>query len=224
MNEYEKKVCNNGERLIPGVSHNIFEKIRHYSVYDYWKKIILYDGIEKETRVLDVGCGVGYGCKMIADISKKISVTGFDLSIDAIDYSKKKYNSDNISYVVGSLDEFINIDEEYDYIVSRHAIEHIMFGINKLFKLKWNKRIMFDVPYLEKQDDNYHHVLTKIDTKKILKDSGKTEDYIEFLYEDINGKIDKKKFKRTISIMAVCTKVGLPVRKIFPYPIQQWSE
>ncbi|MEW6574520.1 MAG: class I SAM-dependent methyltransferase, partial [Bacillota bacterium] len=83
MNDIERIIYNEGERLIPGVTHDVSEMVRHKSSYSFFKLIISLDIrlklVDIPVRVLDFGCGVGYGSAMIAQIPG-VLVTGVDVS------------------------------------------------------------------------------------------------------------------------------------------------
>jgi SAM-dependent methyltransferase len=76
-------------------------------------------------RVLDMACGVGYGSARIAELRPDVSsVTGVDLSAEAIAYATRRYS--------GPRTRFLNADAmtysdgaPYDTIVSLETIEHL---------------------------------------------------------------------------------------------------
>ena len=84
----------------------------------------------KNNKVLDYGCGTGYGTYMLSKSAQ--TVVGVDVSNEAIAYAKEHFVSDNLT--------FKNIDEadieKYDLIVSFQVIEHLSDDKAYLKKLK----------------------------------------------------------------------------------------
>jgi len=84
----------------------------------------------KNNKVLDYGCGTGYGTYMLAKSAQ--TVVGVDVSDEAIDYAKENFVSDNLLFK--SIDE-IGV-EKYDVIVSFQVIEHVPNDKAYLKKIK----------------------------------------------------------------------------------------
>lgn len=72
-------------------------------------------------RVLDYGCGSGYGSKILA--SSAAQVHAADLSTEAIDYAMNHHAQPNLSFY--PLKDFIQHPSTYDLIVSFQVIEHV---------------------------------------------------------------------------------------------------
>lgn len=73
--------------------------------------------------VVDAGCGVGYGSKILADGGCR--VRAFDRSPDAIEYAKQHYNHDErITYSVGDL-QFTAYPRSQGAVVCFEALEHM---------------------------------------------------------------------------------------------------
>jgi len=165
LSEIELIIRNNDERIIPRITHDNQELIRHRSSYMFFKKIIENDIINKNVsfpiKILDIGCGVGHGCYLLSDIPGS-KIVGIDISPESIEYAKNNYQNPNISYYVVSLEYFLLNNKEFDYIVSRHSIEHISDGITKLKELKWKNRLLINVPYNEPKGNNIYHLVDNI--------------------------------------------------------------
>lgn len=70
--------------------------------------------------VLDLGCGIGYGSKMLAGTN---DVYGIDISDEAIDYAKSHYSHPRVTYLATSLDKLSSI--EADAAVAFEVLEHL---------------------------------------------------------------------------------------------------
>lgn len=138
-----------GERVIPDLmkpmNSLLLEHIARYSfVIPYIKG-----------RVLDIACGAGYGCHMIAKTRNK-SITeliGVDVDIDTINYATKRYHHPVIKYKVGdALDP--NLPQqlgEFDVILSFETLEHVQddqtFVDHLLQMLKPGGKLIISTPF-----------------------------------------------------------------------------
>jgi SAM-dependent methyltransferase len=201
MNEQEKRIYNEGERLIPGVSHNDSEKQRHFASYSFFKDLINADVRTKNICpiIVDLGCGVGFGCKILSELSGSV-IMGVDNSDEVIKYAMENYFSPNIVYKTQDLEAFIKTSGPYDYVVSRGVLEHIENGLELAKRVKFKYMFIFDVPYDEKEGNPHHKILG------IKEEAFEDFNYVEIYYEDIKGNITKEKPRKPNMIMCVCKK------------------
>jgi SAM-dependent methyltransferase len=223
LTSLEQKIYNDGERLIPGVTHDIHEVIRHTSSYLFFKKIIERDlaskSISTPISIVDLGCGVGHGCFTLSRVNKSL-VTGVDTSEESLEYAKSNYSKANIHYQKADLIKYVATMPEFDYVTSRGVLEHVPDGIRLARSAKWRRRLMFDVPYDEASSANPYHLLTRI----------REENFSEFpeaelFYEGLDGVIYDKSTKppRPNMIMCICSHPDLPkVSKIISFPVSAW--
>lgn len=188
----EELIFNQGERLIPYLTHNNAEITRHQNSYRFFAQIIKQASNNEAITILDYGCGVGHGSKLLADLLPNSKIYGYDINETVLQYAAKYYNSDRITYG--------KCAPTCDYIVSRGVFEHIASGLELLKELYYTKMLIFDVPYNEPKYNKYH-LLTEIteNTFNYFKN-------IEFYYEDINGNISKDKIKKPNMLMGVIRK------------------
>ena len=74
-------------------------------------------------RVLDCGCGTGYGSYMMAQNPDITSVVGLDNDEKAIEFAGREYQGKKLRYVRGDIDQF---DETaFDWLVAVEVIEHL---------------------------------------------------------------------------------------------------
>jgi len=104
-----------GERVIPGLVED-----------DLWNehiaRYLFASTLASGKRVLDVGCGTGYGTDALArDASNAL---GFDISPDAIDYARFHYGR-SASFSLGSATEFPAPNRSFDLITAFEVIEHL---------------------------------------------------------------------------------------------------
>lgn len=200
MNKIEQIIYNNGERLIPGVSHNEYEVIRHINSYKFFVELINDDRVKSNITyptILDIGCGVGFGAKILSAIENSL-ITAVDNSKECIEYANNYYSNNNIYYKQKSLNDIINSSQHYDYITMRGVIEHIENGLELIKKLKCDGLVLFDTPYNETTGNPHHKVLsiTEETFKKYNLDCS-------IYYEDAFGNISSNKMIKPNMIMGV---------------------
>jgi len=143
------------------------------------RRVVQYNDILKNKKILDFGCGWG---GFLKKIKKARSLTGIELRKECIFYIRKNIKKIHIS------DSLNNLNEEYDIITMFHVLEHIPYQIETLRelkkKLKKNGKIIIEVPsandFLLKLDEfkkftfwSEHLILhTENSLRKILKVSG----------------------------------------------------
>lgn len=181
-----KPLDNEGERLVPGVSHDLIELVRHRNSYVLWRNIIEHDIANKHMtdlpiRIADLGSGVGHGCATLAEITNS-EVVGVEIAPEAVDYARKHYAAPNIIYVESDLHKFIEEMTDFDYVVSRAVLEHIPDGLALALRSRWRMRLMVDVPYDEAPSTNRHHLVNAITEESFAEYPN-----AELLYQDGAG-------------------------------------
>jgi SAM-dependent methyltransferase len=105
-----------GERVIPGeVDPDLWQE--HVSRY------LLARNWVRGARVLDAGCGAGYGSALLAETAAQ--VTGLDLSPDALEYARRHYQAPRLVFQQGDCARLPFADGEFDWVVAFEVIEHL---------------------------------------------------------------------------------------------------
>lgn len=98
-----------GERVIPGqVDSDLFNE--HFARYLYAQKFCAGQ------RILDTGCGVGYGSACLAEVASW--VIGLDNDFRAIQYARLRYARPNLEFLVGDCEKLPFPPDIFDLIVS----------------------------------------------------------------------------------------------------------
>ncbi len=147
----------------------------HLERYDFAAKHIA------SGNVLDIACGVGYGTSLIAEkVDRLESITGVDISPNAIQYAKERYAHSKIKFIAADAMLYFE-DNKYDVIISLETIEHLpkpeLFIDNMQQLLKPNGLMITSVPVTPSVDANPHHLtdFTQKSFRKIFTSRGFSE-------------------------------------------------
>jgi glycosyltransferase involved in cell wall biosynthesis/SAM-dependent methyltransferase len=110
-----------GERLVPG-AENCEPSFAAKMYHEHAARYLFGAQIVERRRVLDIGCGVGYGTALLADAGAA-EIVAFDVSPEAIDHARLHYARPSISYEVASADEFEF--GQFDVITCFELLEHV---------------------------------------------------------------------------------------------------
>lgn len=100
----------------------------HESAYNYAAKVSI------GKKVLDLGCNTGYGSNIISKKCK--SITGVDVSENAINFAIREFYNTLIDFKVVNGNHLPFQDNQFDMITSFQVIEHIVDCSNFINELK----------------------------------------------------------------------------------------
>ncbi|MEO8595303.1 MAG: methyltransferase domain-containing protein [Candidatus Solibacter sp.] len=105
-----------GERLIPGeVDVDLLNE--HMARYHFAIRLA------RGKRVLDAGCGAGYGSAALAEVAEH--VTGFDIAPEAVEHARAHYPAGNLAFEQASCTALPYDDGRFDLVVAFEVIEHL---------------------------------------------------------------------------------------------------
>lgn len=137
----------------------IFYGAQHLSRYLWALQFV------KNKKVLDVGCGSGYGTAILAKSATE--VIGIDKSENAVNYARNRFTAENTRFYVKDILNDELFKEKFDVILSFEVIEHlkdIEIFLNKLIGLLADQgRLIIGTPNLlfrqiNKIPDNPFHL------------------------------------------------------------------
>ena len=106
-----------GERLIPGTQGLEDLYTEHMSRY------LLAARLARGERVLDAGCGCGYGTHLMA-AAGAVEALGVDISPEAVEFAADRYAHAGSSYRVADCRD-LKLDTSYGLITCFELIEHV---------------------------------------------------------------------------------------------------
>jgi SAM-dependent methyltransferase len=106
-----------GERVVPGKTPRLLV-LEHLLRYHFAAKFV-----EPSSRVVDVGCGTGYGAAMLA--GRAARVTGIDNAGQAVQYARQNYLLPNLHFSCADCRTLPFRDSSFDRAVMFEVIEHV---------------------------------------------------------------------------------------------------
>lgn len=105
-----------GERVIPG-------EVEADLLNEHVARYLFAARMARGRRVLDAGCGSGYGA---AELAREASdVLGIDVAPDAIDYAREHYSAPRLRFETASCLQIPAADGVFDLVVAFEIIEHL---------------------------------------------------------------------------------------------------
>jgi SAM-dependent methyltransferase len=105
-----------GERTLPGIWHENYWLRRHQAAYDAFAPMCAGG------RVLEAGCGEGYGAARLAAAGARV-VVGIDLDLPTLRHVRATYPA--VNPVRANLVLLPCADASFDVVVSAQTIEHL---------------------------------------------------------------------------------------------------
>jgi SAM-dependent methyltransferase len=105
-----------GERVIPGeVDIDLMNE--HLARYTFAARLA------RGKRVLDAGCGAGYGSAELAHAA--LNVTGIDCALEAVRFARANYRLPNLQFEQATCTSLPHGDSVFDLVVAFEVIEHL---------------------------------------------------------------------------------------------------
>jgi SAM-dependent methyltransferase len=90
----------------------------HFRVYRFASQFCV------NRRVLDVGCGTGYGTAYLAKLAR--TAVGIDLSRQAIQHARKHYRHPNLQFLQMNAESLAFLHSSFDFVISSENFEHLI--------------------------------------------------------------------------------------------------
>jgi SAM-dependent methyltransferase len=104
------------ESVSPEVRNDLF--VAHLAVYSFFARFVT------GKRVLDLGCGTGYGSRHLLE-SGAAAVVGVDADRKAIRYARRRFAGDGLAFRVEDAEELPASLGRFEVVVSSNVLEHL---------------------------------------------------------------------------------------------------
>ena len=123
LDQYSFDACETtSERVIPELYEESIEQwvlfLKHKYAYE-----LACSCIKGEDRVLEIGCGDGYGAELLS--GSGADVVALDVDLNSISFAKRKYKKSNLSFEWYDGTTIDYADHTFDVIVSFQVVEHV---------------------------------------------------------------------------------------------------
>ena len=106
------------------------------------------DNIEENSKILDIGCGIGALANSIA--KKAEIVLACDINRNSIEMAKSTFKNDNVKFIYADATSY-EFNENFDYIILSNVLEHIKDRIIFLKKIKHlAKYMLIRIPMIDR--------------------------------------------------------------------------
>ncbi|MGQ9535961.1 MAG: class I SAM-dependent methyltransferase [Actinomycetota bacterium] len=106
-----------GERTLPGIREENYWFQRHLVAYRF---LLPYAA---GRRVLDLGCGEGYGTDLLATVARE--AVGVDLAPEAVYHARRTYHRPNLRFLYRDIYDLGLEDGSFDLVCSLQVVEHL---------------------------------------------------------------------------------------------------
>lgn len=107
-----------GERLHAADPLFQADLARHLVAYRYGQRLAA------GKRVLDAGCGDGYGTALLAEVARQ--AVGIDRAVDVITVARQRYQRPNLRYEALELENLAALGTPFDVVCHFQVIEHLV--------------------------------------------------------------------------------------------------
>jgi len=105
------------ERITPGGPEWRQEIVTHAQRYRFAARFV------RGKRVLDAGCGTGYGSRIVAEAGAS-QVVAVDLSEGALGIARKQFAHPNIQFVCDDCEVLGRVEGSFEVVLSLESLEH----------------------------------------------------------------------------------------------------
>ncbi|MHB1834684.1 MAG: methyltransferase domain-containing protein, partial [Solirubrobacteraceae bacterium] len=93
-------------------------------VYEHFHRYLWASRLVRDQRVLDLGCGEGFGSAILAETADR--VTAVDVDATTVEHARLNYSSPNLEFLQGSaLDLSLHDASQFDVVVAFEIVEHV---------------------------------------------------------------------------------------------------
>jgi len=112
-----RRLSDGGERVTPECPNDCY--VAHLSIYDWATQFTC------NKKVLDAGCGAGYGSNHLLVKGRAQQVEGVDISCKAIRYCQHRFRNSRLHFRVGDILDPQSGSTKPDFVFASNVLEHV---------------------------------------------------------------------------------------------------
>lgn len=214
------------ERMLPDKFESKEEYLlylRHLFAYGFAK-----DNISKNSFVLEVGCGEGYGTRLFSE--NVVKIIGLDVDKNTIASAQKKYGSENCIFRLYDGLKIPYEDNIFDAVISFQVIEHIQDDknfISEIYRvLKRNGIFILTTPNGTLRIKPGQRPWNRFHVREYY--PNELEQVLKSKFSDVkvwgirgNEEVQRIEIERVKQSLSIISYDPLNVRKLLPAPLKQ---
>lgn len=199
----------------------------HLKAYDFAQSFC------KDKKVLEIGCNIGYGTKILAGVAKEVIAIDFDTK--ALDYARKNYALSNIKFEETNATNLPYDNETFDVVISFQVIEHIkpsavpnfLSEINRVLKkegvvlLTTPNRKLRLYPFQKPWNPEHYTEYTAKGFSKMLKGFFQNTELLGLRAESWIEEIERNRVKKSLYQVCIRKPIYTLLRLVIPYHARQ---
>ncbi len=111
------------DRSLMSGERQVATNVAEIDFWHVWRYQQAADQIRPGESVIDFGCGIGYGSRLMAE--KAGTVIGIDDSEETIEFAKENFGADNVRFERASIERLAPVEPLVDVSVAFEVIEHL---------------------------------------------------------------------------------------------------
>lgn len=111
------------DRSLMSGERQVATNVAEIDFWHVWRYQQAADHVRPGETVVDFGCGIGYGSRLIAE--KAGSVIGIDDSAETIEFAKENFGAENLRFERASIEHMHPVEPLVDVSVAFEVIEHL---------------------------------------------------------------------------------------------------
>ncbi len=113
-----------GERIVPGAT-DVEPAFQRKMLQEHLARYLFASHFSSGKRVIDLGCGTGYGVDFLLKHSDPDEIIGIDIAKEAIDFARTNYKNKKAKFLVADATNLPFDNHSFDLVLAFELIEHL---------------------------------------------------------------------------------------------------